>query len=117
MTRCARCRRSARPIARARAIGAYDGALRAIIHALKYDGRRTVARPLAALMLLRAGTLVDGVMRMEGTVEYVEPNRVVAFRGSWKRNDDGRVRQRLEEFDLGAQAWVVWFDGFYRHLD
>ena len=30
-----------------RAIGAYDGALRAIVHALKYDGRRSLARPLA----------------------------------------------------------------------
>ena len=36
-------------IARA-AVGAYDGALRAIVHALKYDGRRSLARPLAALM-------------------------------------------------------------------
>ncbi len=28
---------------RGRAIGAYDGALRAIIHSLKYDGRRSLA--------------------------------------------------------------------------
>jgi hypothetical protein len=27
------------------------------------------------------------------------------------------VRQRMEEFDLVAQTWVVWFDGFYRRLD
>ena len=64
-----------------------------------------------------AGTLVDGVMKMEGTIEYVEPNRIVAFRGSWTRADDGRVRQRLEEFDLGAQTWDVWFDGFYRRIN
>jgi ComF family protein len=55
---CPRCRRARRAIDRARAIGAYDGALRAIIHALKYDGRRSLARPLGRLMRERgAGTL------------------------------------------------------------
>lgn len=48
--RCARCRRITRRIQRCRAIGEYDGALRAIVHALKYDGRRSLARPLAARM-------------------------------------------------------------------
>ena len=32
-----------------RSVGAYDGSLRAILHALKYDGRQTLAPPLAAL--------------------------------------------------------------------
>lgn len=70
------------------------------------------------------GTLIDitgtagaGTMRMEGTLEYVEPNRVVAFRGTWTEGADGRVRQKLEEFDLVAQTWIVWFDGFYRRLE
>ncbi len=63
------------------------------------------------------GKVVDGSMRMEGQIEYVETNRVVAFRGAWTQSADGRVRQRLEEFDLAAQTWVVWFDGFYRRID
>jgi hypothetical protein len=63
------------------------------------------------------GTLVDGSMRMEGQIEYVETDRVVAFRGTWTQSADGRVRQRLEEFDLAAQTWIVWFDGFYRRID
>lgn len=63
------------------------------------------------------GKLVDGAMKMEGQVEYIEGNRVVAFRGTWTRAADGRVRQRLEEFDLGAQTWIVWFDGFFRRID
>jgi ComF family protein len=46
-------------VERARAIGAYDGALRAIVHALKYDGRRSLARPLAALMRSRGAELLD----------------------------------------------------------
>jgi len=63
------------------------------------------------------GEAGNGTMHLEGTIEYVEPNRVVAFRGTWTEGPDGRVRQRLEEFDLVAQAWVVWFDGFYRRVE
>jgi tetratricopeptide (TPR) repeat protein len=70
------------------------------------------------------GTLFDitgkaetGSMHMEGTIEYVETNRVVAFRGTWTEGADGRVRQRMEEFDLAAQTWTLWFDGFYRRLE
>ena len=50
-----------RHVERSRAIGAYAGALRSIVHALKYDGRRSLAAPLAALMRERAGDLLDGV--------------------------------------------------------
>src|SRR5690349_16542557 len=50
---CVTCEREPSSISRARAIGPYDGALRAIVHALKYDGRRTLARPLGELMRLR----------------------------------------------------------------
>jgi ComF family protein len=56
--RCPRCRRARRFVDRARAIGEYDGALRSVIHALKYDGRRSLARPLAALMRERAADLI-----------------------------------------------------------
>lgn len=57
---CPRCRRLPRVISRARAIGIYDGALRAIIHALKYDGRRSLAGPLAALMRTRGSDVLAG---------------------------------------------------------
>ncbi len=71
------------------------------------------------------GTMIDmtgkppaeGQMKMEGTLEYAEPNRVVAFRGAWTKGPDGRVRQKLEEFDVVAKTWILWFDGFYRRLD
>jgi ComF family protein len=58
--RCARCRRIGTAVDRARAVGAYDGALRAIIHSLKYDGRRSLARRLGALMRTRGGEVMDG---------------------------------------------------------
>src|SRR5207247_5098107 len=60
LAHCPRCRRTPHVVARARAIGAYDGALRSIVHALKYDGRRSLARPLAALMRQRGADLLDG---------------------------------------------------------
>jgi hypothetical protein len=59
----------------------------------------------------------NGSIHMEGQLEYVDTHQVVAFRGTWTPGADGRVRQRLEEFDLVGKAWIVWFDGFYRRLD
>ena len=47
---CPRCRRRPSALSSCAAIGAYDGALRAILHALKYGGHRSVAAPLASLM-------------------------------------------------------------------
>jgi ComF family protein len=57
---CPRCRRTPRVIDRARAIGAYDGALRAVVHALKYEGRRSLARPLGRLMRERGADMLAG---------------------------------------------------------
>jgi ComF family protein len=48
--RCPRCRRRPRPIARQAAVGPYEGTLRSVVHALKYDRRRSVAAPLSVLM-------------------------------------------------------------------
>jgi ComF family protein len=56
---CPRCRRTSRHVERARAIGEYDGTLRAIVHALKYEGRRSLARPLADLMRRRGRDVID----------------------------------------------------------
>ncbi len=57
---CPRCRRRPSAIDRGRAIGAYDGALRDIIHALKYDGRRSIAIPLARLMTAHGAAILQG---------------------------------------------------------
>jgi len=60
LARCPRCRRGRRHVDRARAIGGYDGSLRAIVHALKYEGRRSLARPLAAMMRARGADMLAG---------------------------------------------------------
>jgi ComF family protein len=57
---CPRCRRASPVVEHARAIGSYDGALRAIVHALKYDGRRSLARPLSAMMRERGTDVLRG---------------------------------------------------------
>ncbi len=62
LARCPRCRRGRRLVDRTRAIGAYDGALRAVVQALKYEGRRSLARPLGTLMRQRGADILDGAL-------------------------------------------------------
>jgi ComF family protein len=57
--RCPRCRSAPPHISLARAIGPYEGSLRAIVHALKYDGRPTIARHLAARMRAAGSGLLE----------------------------------------------------------
>jgi ComF family protein len=57
---CLHCRASPRTVERARAAGEYDGVLRSLVHGLKYDGRRSLARPLGALMRVRGGEVLAG---------------------------------------------------------
>jgi ComF family protein len=59
--RCPRCERQPSAISRLRAIGEYDGTLRSIIHALKYDRRPSLARPLAGLMHRECGDILTGI--------------------------------------------------------
>ena len=58
---CARCRRQPPAFALARAAGRYDGSLRAILHAFKYQRRRLLAEPLGALMRTAGADLLAGV--------------------------------------------------------
>lgn len=58
--RCSRCRRTSRAITIGRSIGPYEGTLREIIHALKYQGRRSVAKPLGGLMIRAGGSVLEG---------------------------------------------------------
>lgn len=57
---CPRCRRRAPLVSLARAIGPYEGTLRAVVHALKYDGRPTIARHLGARMRQAGAEVLAG---------------------------------------------------------
>ncbi len=59
-SRCRRCRRIAPVFSIARSGGRYDGELRAIVHAFKYEGRRVLARPLARVMCESSADVLTG---------------------------------------------------------
>jgi ComF family protein len=44
----------------ARSVGRYEGSLRGILHAFKYEGRQSLARPLAALLRAAGEPVLDG---------------------------------------------------------
>ena len=56
---CTRCGIGGHLIQRARAVGQYEGALREIIHAFKYDRRRSLAAGLAAMMRGRGREMLE----------------------------------------------------------
>jgi ComF family protein len=49
-----------RGITQAGAIGRYESTLRGLLHALKYDGRRSIAAPLSGLMLTHGAEVLRG---------------------------------------------------------
>jgi ComF family protein len=57
---CPRCRRAPPAIAAGRAAGDYEGALREIVHAFKYEGRRSLASPLGEMLRAAGGDLLAG---------------------------------------------------------
>ncbi len=60
VAQCGRCRGTRGHVRRARAIGGYEGALRSIVHALKYDARRSLAPRLAMLLAQTGSQLLEG---------------------------------------------------------
>ena len=75
--RCAECRRTGGPPTARRAVGVHAGTLRAIVHAFKYDGRRSLARPLAHRMRDAGGDWLHGA-------DIAVPVPLHAFR-RWRR--------------------------------
>jgi ComF family protein len=57
--RCGRCRRIADALP-TRVVGPYEGRLRDVLHAFKYDGRRSLAPALAALLREQAADVLAG---------------------------------------------------------
>jgi ComF family protein len=59
--RCQRCRQRPSPVTASRAIGPYDGPLRAILHSFKYGGCRSLSRGLGGLLRDSAAEVLAGV--------------------------------------------------------
>ncbi len=62
-----------------------------------------------------SGGLEGGSMRLEGTIEYLDRDRTLPFRGTWTPLDDGRVRQFFQQQDEAGE-WQTWFEGFYSRV-
>jgi len=81
---CPRCRRQPPLLDVARSAGQYEGALRRIVHAYKYDGRRTLAVPLARLMAASG----EEVLRGADAVIPVPLHPWRSFRRGFNQADD-----------------------------
>jgi ComF family protein len=57
---CTRCARRTPAFSLARSAGAYEGSLRELVHAFKFEGRRQLAEPLARLMCRRGLDVLEG---------------------------------------------------------
>jgi ComF family protein len=58
--RCGRCRQKPGSVARGRAVGPYEGVLRDVIHAFKYDKRRSLGRALGDLLCAQGHEMIAG---------------------------------------------------------
>jgi len=93
---CARCRRHAPLVGMARSAGRYDGSLRNIIHAFKYQRRRSLATPLGRLMREAGHEVLDGA------------DALVPVPLSWRRAL-GRGFNQADDLarQLGLPVWPV----------
>lgn len=81
---CARCRRQPPVYALARSAGRYEGSLRTIVHAFKYQRRRLLAAPLGALMREAGADLLAGA----DAVVPVPLHAVRSFERGFNQADD-----------------------------
>ena len=86
---CRACRQNRGPATPRRAAGLHDGPLRAMIHALKYGGRRSLARPLAAMLREAA----DDWLRAADAVVPVPLHPLRRWRRGFNQADD--IARRL----------------------
>lgn len=63
-----------------------------------------------------SGSLVDGAMRFTGEHRYPDGRRA-PYRMTFTPNEDGTVRQLIEESADGGETFFVGFDGLYRPVD
>ncbi len=65
------------------------------------------------LQLEIRGGLADGVMRLDGSIYYLQTGQRLPFRGTWTPRSDGVVRQHFEQSTDDGATWATWFDGYY----
>lgn len=110
---CPRCRHRESALTASRAIGAYDGSLRAIVHAFKYEGCRSLSvglgtrlRESAADLLTAADVVVPVPLHRSRrrTRGYNQARELAARLGPPVVNALRRVRATPSQTDLPAEA-------------
>jgi ComF family protein len=92
--RCAACSARRPRIEIARAVGPYEGTLRHLVHALKFEGRRSLAPRLGALVRVRCAPVLD---RADAVVPVpLHPRR------EWTR---GFNQAEVIARELGVPVW------------
>lgn len=108
---CARCRRAPATIRRGVAVGHYEGALRDILHAFKYDGRRSLARPLGVRLREAGADILSGAdvavpvplhRARERSRGFNQAAELAAHLGIPVRHALRRVRNTPSQIDLPA---------------
>ena len=61
-----------------------------------------------------SGGLVEGAMVLEGTITYHQNGQSFPFRGAWIPQENGEVKQKLEQWNPETKSWDDWFTGIYR---
>jgi ComF family protein len=93
---CSRCDQTSPAFSVARSAGRYHHALRHLIHAFKYDGRRFLSRPLADLLRQQCGSVLSSA----DAVVPVPLHRWRRVRRGFNQSDD-LARE------LGLPVWRV----------
>jgi ComF family protein len=113
---CPRCCEHPPAFVRAVAAGRYEGALRDLVHALKYDGRRSLSRGLGGMMRARGAAVIDACEVAVPVPLHPSKRRARGF----NQADDlarvlglplagalRRVRKTAAQADLAADARLV----------
>jgi len=107
-TKCMLCRRARLPFAKAMAYGSYDGALRGMIHLLKYEAMLPAADSLAELL---APVILSLAERCERQILLVP---VPLFKGKQRQREFNQsqliARAALKKLPLGIRAKISLTD-------
>ena len=79
------------------------------------DKWRQVWVSRGAVIDYSGGLTESGAMRLEGEIHY-QAGGTFPLTGEWTLQDDGTVRQHIEQFDPETSTWTPWFTGIYKKV-
>ena len=64
-----------------------------------------------------SGALIEGAIRLEGTITYHQTGQSFPFRGAWTPQANSTVEQKLEQWNPESESWDDWFTGIYQKTE